>query len=100
MRYCPASFNNLPLTLIFLPDIASVAVSVDGMFVPFVDSCVEPAALFDVDGFTMEGKKYEYNATYRCNEHPSVVKWIQQQQLILGPVVKFEMTVTKERGNE
>lgn len=99
MRYATASFSNQPLALFLIPDSSAVAIVPQGSFVPFYDAYMEPPAFFDTDGFTLEGNKYQYNATYRCADHPVVVKWLQQQKLVLGPVVQFEVT-TREETNE
>ena len=78
--FAQARFSNAPIALLLLPEGKRIAFTVLQPFDAFygTDDCY-----FDMAGFRIGENWYEYDTTYACDEHPSVVEWLRKQQVTI-----------------
>lgn len=50
----------------------------------------EIVAAFNVDGFSIDGEDYEYNAPYAYKEIPAMLQWLSSQNLQMPTNFVFE----------
>jgi hypothetical protein len=46
-------------------------------------------AIFDMDGFGIGEEEYDYNVSYPYKDIPDMLKWLQQQQMVMPEIKLF-----------
>jgi hypothetical protein len=72
----------LPVHLILLSDGSLVFIKVGRVGVIFDMPDTGVQAIFDERGFSIDGVEYSYNTIYNYKMTPSMLTWLQQQNLI------------------
>ncbi len=81
MIYCQMPIGQLfPIQLILLENGEVMFVRVRESK-PIIDMVEEIFAIFYEDGFEIKGESFEYSTPYTYKELPSMIEWLQHQNL-------------------
>ena len=76
------ALGNLPFHLVIISD-STVAFSLHGNFKVIADNYSEGKVrgVYDSQGFSLDGEPFMYNTKYSYKEIPTLLKWLQEQEL-------------------